>query len=77
MQSLANRCDLRACDTFLRLFHSGPDVRIKELRWGIQAFSNAVGELGCEDYEMGVIDRRNHLLKGGTRFSERVAEVRP
>ena len=28
-------------------------------------------------YEMGVIDRRAHLLKGGTRFSERVAEIRP
>lgn len=27
--------------------------------------------------EMVVIDRRNHLIKGGTRFSERVAEVRP
>lgn len=27
--------------------------------------------------EIVVIDRRNHLLKGGTRFSERVAEVRP
>lgn len=27
--------------------------------------------------EMGVIDRRGHLIKGGTRFSERVAEVRP
>ncbi len=27
--------------------------------------------------EIGVIDRRGHLLKGGTRFSERVAEVRP
>jgi hypothetical protein len=29
----------------------------------------------CE--EIVTIDRRNHLLKGGTRFSERVAEVRP
>jgi ribA/ribD-fused uncharacterized protein len=27
--------------------------------------------------EIGLIDRRNHLVKGGTRFSERVAEVRP
>lgn len=27
--------------------------------------------------EIGKIDRRGHLLKGGTRFSERVAEVRP
>ncbi len=27
--------------------------------------------------EIGVIDRGGHLLKGGTRFSERVAEVRP
>lgn len=27
--------------------------------------------------EMGVIDRRGHLLKVGTRFSGRVAEVRP
>jgi ribA/ribD-fused uncharacterized protein len=27
--------------------------------------------------EIGEIDRRGHLLKGGTRFSERVAEVRP
>lgn len=30
--------------------------------------------LGCE---IGEIDRRDHLLKGGTRYSERVAEVRP
>lgn len=29
------------------------------------------------DAEIGEIDRREHLLKGGTRFSERVAEVRP
>ena len=28
-------------------------------------------------YEIGVIDRSDHLIKGGTRFSERVAEVRP
>lgn len=27
--------------------------------------------------KIAVIDRRDHLLKGGTRFSERVAEVRP
>ncbi len=27
--------------------------------------------------EIGVIDRSGHLIKGGTRFSDRVAEVRP
>jgi ribA/ribD-fused uncharacterized protein len=27
--------------------------------------------------EIVTIDRRRHLLKGGTRFSERVAEIRP
>ena len=27
--------------------------------------------------EIEVIDRRGHLIKGGSRFSERVAEVRP
>lgn len=49
VQSLARRCDFLACDTFLLQFHSGPDIRIKELHWGIQAFKNKVGELGCED----------------------------
>ncbi|MDP2252630.1 MAG: hypothetical protein Q8J60_00470, partial [Thiobacillus sp.] len=29
VQSLATRCDLGACDTFLLLFHTGPDVRLK------------------------------------------------
>ena len=54
VQSLARRCDLHACDTFLLLFHSGPDIRIKELHWGIQAFKNAVGGLGCVDYLINV-----------------------
>lgn len=54
VQSLARRCDLQACDTFLLLFNSGPDIRIKELHWGIQAFKNAVGGLGCEDYLFNV-----------------------
>ena len=54
VQSLARRCDLRACDTFLLMFHSGPDVRIKELHWGIQAFKNVVGGLGCVDYLVNV-----------------------
>lgn len=54
VQSLAKRCDLRACDTFLLLFHSGRDVRIKELHWGIRAFRNAVGGLGCVDYLINV-----------------------
>ena len=54
VQSLARRCDLQACDTFLLLFHSGPDIGIKELHWGIQTFRNAVGGLGCVDYLINV-----------------------
>lgn len=50
VQSLARRCDLRACDTFLLLFHSGPDVRIKELHWGIQAFKHALCGPRGDDY---------------------------
>lgn len=65
VQSLAKRCDLRACDTFLLLFHSGPDVRIKELHWGIQAFKNAVGGLGCVDYLINV----GHLPTRGDKFA--------
>lgn len=54
VQSLARRCDFRVCDTFLLLFHSGPDIRIKELHWGIQAFKSVVGGLGCMDYLLNV-----------------------
>jgi hypothetical protein len=50
MRSLAMRCGLGACDTFLLLFHSGPDIRIKEIHWGIQAFKNAIKMLRSEDY---------------------------
>lgn len=50
MQSLVTRCDLAACDTFLLLFHSGPDVRLKEIHWGVQAFKNAIKLLRGEDY---------------------------
>lgn len=50
MQSLATRCDLASCDTFLLLFHSGPDIRLKEIHWGIQAFKNAIKLLRGEDY---------------------------
>ena len=50
MQSLATRCDLGACDAFLLLFHTGPDIRIKEIHWGIQAFKNAIRLIRGEDY---------------------------
>jgi hypothetical protein len=50
VRSLVRRCDLQACDTFLLLFHSGPDARIKELHWGIQAFRNAIRLVRGEDY---------------------------
>lgn len=50
MQSLASRCDLAACDTFLLLFHTGPDVRLKEIHWGIQAFKNALRGVRDGDY---------------------------
>lgn len=65
VQSLARRCDLRGCDTFLLLFHSGPDIRIKELHWGIQALKNAVGGLGCEDHLLNV----GHLPTRGEKFA--------
>jgi hypothetical protein len=50
MQSLGSRCDLGACDRFLLLFHSGPDIRIKEIHWGIQAFKNAIKPFRDDDY---------------------------
>ena len=50
MQSLSTRCDLAACDAFLLLFHSGPDIRLKEIHWGIQAFKNAIKLLRGDDY---------------------------
>lgn len=50
MRSLSTRCDLAACDTFLLLFHSGPDIRLKEIHWGIQAFKNAIKLVRGEDY---------------------------
>ncbi len=65
VQSLARRCDLRACDTFLLLFHTGPDIRVKELAWGIQAFRNAVGKVGCEDYLLNV----GHLPTQDDKFA--------
>lgn len=65
MQSLAMRCDLSACDTFLLLFHSGPDIRIKEIHWGIQAFKNAVSRLGCANYLVNV----GHLPTQGNKFA--------
>lgn len=65
VQSLARRSDLHACDTFLLLFHSGSDIRVKELHWGIQAFKNAVGGLGCVDYLINV----GHLPNQGDTFS--------
>lgn len=65
VQSLGRRCDLRGCDTFLLLFHSGPDIRIKELHWGIQAFRNVVGRLGCVDYLVNV----GHLPTQGDKFA--------
>jgi hypothetical protein len=54
MQSLATRCDLGACDAFLLLFHTGPDIRLKEIHWGIQAFKNAIGLIRGEDYVLMV-----------------------
>lgn len=65
VQSLARRYDLHACDTYVLLFHSGPDIRIKELHWGIQAFKNAVGRLGCVDYLINV----GHLPTQGDTFA--------
>lgn len=50
VQSLATRCDLSACDALLLLFHTGPDVRLKELYWGIQAFKNALRSVRDDDY---------------------------
>lgn len=50
VQSLATRCDLGACDAFLLLFHTGPDVRLKEIHWGIQAFKNALRSVRDDDY---------------------------
>lgn len=50
LQSLARRCDLGACDTFLLLFHTGPDVRLKEIHWGVQAFKNALRRVRDDDY---------------------------
>lgn len=50
MQSLGTRLDLSACDAFLLLFHTGPDIRLKEIHWGIQAFKNAVRDKLGDDY---------------------------
>lgn len=50
VQSLARRCDLSACDTFLLLFHTGSDVRLKEIHWGIQAFKHALRGVRDDDY---------------------------
>lgn len=49
VQSLARRCDLGACDTFLLLFHTGPDIRVKEIHWGIQAFKHALRGVRDDD----------------------------
>lgn len=63
LNSLAARLDLRACDTFLLLFHSGPDVRPKEIQWGAQACRNALGESVGASYRLKV----GHLP--ATRFA--------
>lgn len=47
--SLAKRCDLHACDTFILLFHCGPDIKIKELHSGIQAFKSVIKLFREED----------------------------
>ncbi|MDQ1314626.1 MAG: hypothetical protein QG662_735 [Pseudomonadota bacterium] len=73
VQSLAKRCDLGACDTFLLLFHTSPDVRIKELHWGIQAFRNAVGGLGFADYLLNV----GHLPTQGDKFAVSLLAGKP
>jgi hypothetical protein len=65
MQSLATRCDMGTCDTFLLLFHSGPNVRIKELHWGIRAFKNAVSGLVADGYLLNV----GHLPSKGDEFA--------
>ena len=49
VQSLARRCDLGACDTFLLLFHTGPDIRLKEIHWGVQAFKHALRGVRDDD----------------------------
>ena len=54
MKSLATRCDLGECDTFLLLFHSGNDIRIKEIHWGIQAFKNAINQKVVKEYQLMV-----------------------
>lgn len=50
MQSLAKRCDLSVCDTFMLLFHTGPNLKIKEIHWGVQAFKNAIRARVGDDY---------------------------
>lgn len=65
VQSLTKRCDLSACDTFLLLFHSGSDFRIKELHWGIQAFKNAIRKSAGEDYLLNV----GHFPTQGKKFA--------
>lgn len=54
VESLAKRCDLRACDTFLLLFHTGPEIRLKEIHWGIQAFKHALRGVRDDDYLLNV-----------------------
>lgn len=79
MQSLATRCDLAACDSFLLLFHSGPDIRLKEIHWGIQAFKNAIKLLRGEDYLLMVghipdknVDFAVSLMAGMPRMDCRI-----
>jgi hypothetical protein len=50
MRSIDKRCDLGTCDRFLLLFHSGPDIRIKEIHWGIQSFKNSIKSHRGENY---------------------------
>jgi len=65
MQSLMTRCDLKACDTFLLLFHTGPGIRLKELHLGIQTFKSAIKAQLGEDFLLMV----GHIPSEGVEFA--------
>jgi cell division GTPase FtsZ len=81
LQSLGTRLDLSACDAFLLLFHTGPDMRLKEIHWGIQAFRNAVRDKLGDDYVLmvGHLPHRDEdfavsLMVGHTLVNSRLPE---
>lgn len=82
MQSLGTRLDLSACDAFLLLFHTGPDIRLKEIHWGVQAFKNTVREKLGDDYLLmvGHLPHRDEdfavsLMTGTARMKSRPCEI--